>query len=332
VSRTDFNVPNARSWRDIPQQVKPRAMSTEGRRRVAWGGVKTLAILAITSGVVWGGIEVGAALRGNPKQFSAAVEAVPVKEVVLITDGVLDQPWLLRTLGLPKKASLMELDLYALRAKLIACGQVRTATLTRNFPATLTISISERSPVARIMARMDGVSPMTVLVARDGSVFEGIGFDADMVKTLPWLDGVKLSRQDDHFVPIANMEPVADLLAKAKLEAEHLYRTWDVVSLARLQSDGEIEVRAKGIGKIHFGTTEDFFRQLARLDLLLDKARAQTDKPLREINLAIGSQVPVTFDDPALVPAASTANGARPTAAKTPSAPTFTNVQRKSKL
>jgi hypothetical protein len=301
-------------------------MSSEGRRRVVFKGARTLTILAVISGMVWGGYEIGAALRGNLQEPTGAIAAVPVKQVVLISDGVLDQAWVVHTLALPKNASLMELDLYALRAKLLACAQIRSATLTRNFPSTLTISLSEHSPVARIMSQTAEGEHQMVLVSREGTIFEGIGFDPEMVKTLPWLDGVKLIRQQDHFAPIPNMEPVADLLAKAKLEAEHLYRNWQVVSLARLQSDGEIEVRAKGVGKIVFGTTEDFFRQLARLDLLLDTAQKQTDKPLREINLAIGAQVPVTFDDPTLVP------GVAPTSAKSTSPSGTPNRQRKSKL
>jgi cell division protein FtsQ len=100
------------------------------------------------------------------------------------------------------------------------------------------------------------------------------------------------------------MEAVADLLAKAKLEAEHLYAGWRSVSLARLESDGEIEVGTKDGTKITFGTSEDFFRQLANLDAILDAARAHPEKALREINLAVGGQVPVAFDGAAPPPPA----------------------------
>jgi cell division protein FtsQ len=334
VNRLDANMPQSRSWRDIPQQVKPRAMSPEGRRRLAWRGVKSVLAIVLVGGLIWAGIEIAATLRGSSRQLTNAAETTPVKEVVLITDGVLDHKWLIRTLALPKNASLMQLDLYELRARVTASGQVRTATLTRNFPATLTVSLSEQSPVARVKAQLGSDDPRTLLVARDGTVFDGVGFDSGMVATLPWLDGVKLARRGAAFAPIAGMETVADLLAKAKLEAEHLYRTWQVVSLARFDADGEIEVRAQGVEKIIFGTHEDFFRQLARLDALLDMAKAQTDQPLREVNLAIGSQVPVSFADPALVP--GPANG-KPGAARaaTPAgraaASTLPNPQRKPK-
>ena len=170
------------------------------------------------------------------------------------------------------------------------------------------------------------------LVAREGRVFEGIGFDEEMIETLPWLDGVKLVRQGETFLPIAGMDTVAELLAKAKMEAEHLYRTWRIVSLARLESDGEIEVRDKDVSKIYFGTNEDFFRQLARLDLLLDTARLQTEQSPNVINLAIGSQVPVTFDDPALTPMAMK-TGALPVLDRnSPMLSIPSNLQRKKKL
>ena len=306
-------------------------MSSEGRRRLVWNGVRTAALVAILGGIGWGGYEIAAALRGSPKRFHGAAPSVPVNEIVLITDGVLNQAWLIETLALPKNASLMELDLYRLRSKLMAHAQVRSATLTRNFPATLAVSLSEYSPVARMMAQVNGEEPRMFFVAREGIVFDGIGFDVEMVTTLPWLDGVKLTRKNDAFVPIAGMETVADLLAKAKMEAEHLYRSWTVVSLGRLESDGEIEVRDRSVAKIFFGTNEDFFRQLARLDLLLDTARAQTDKSPREINLAIGAQVPVSFDDPTLTPLAmksAVTQAGRPS----PGPPASSNLQRKTKL
>ncbi len=286
----------ARHWKEIPQQVRHRAMSSEGRRRVVFGGLKTAGIVAALALLAWGGLELASAFQDDPKKMPEVVKAAAMKDLVLVTDGVLDQAWLARTLALPKVTSLMELDLFQLRARLLASGQVRAATLTRNFPATLAVTLAERTPVARLQVEDKAGAPQTLFVARDGVVFEGTGFDPKMTDTLPWLAGVKLARQGGAFLPVAGMEPVAELLAKAKLEAEHLYVNWRVVSLARLESDGEIEIGTKDGTKITFGATEDFFRQLANLDAILDAARAQPDKALHEINLAVGGQVPVAFD------------------------------------
>ena len=299
-----------RNWRDIPQQMHPRAMSSEGRRRVTYSVLKTVAFVVVLAGLAWGGFEVAGTFRETPRKGSEALQTSPVKDLVLVTDGVLDQAWMNHALALPKNTSLMALDLYQLRARLLASGQVRTATLTRSFPSTLAVSISERAPVARLSAQDKDDLPRTLLIARDGVVYEGVGYDAAMIQTLPWLAGVKLTRVGGTFQPIAGMESVAELLAKAKLEAEHLYNTWKVVSLGRLESDGEIEVSTKAATKITFGINEDFFRQLANLDAILDAAAAHPEKTLREINLAVGSQVPVAFADAA--PASSGPAAGRP--------------------
>jgi len=294
-------------------------MSTEGRRRVWFGLLKSGAILGVLGALTWGGLQVAATLQKNPAKSTEAIASAPVKDLVLLTDGVLNQAWVNHALALPKNTSLMALDLFQLRARLLASGQVRSATLTRSFPTTLAVSISERMPVARLSAQEpEDPAPRTLLVARDGVVYEGVGYDPAMIQTLPWLAGVKLTRVGGAFQPITGMGPVAELLAKAKLEAEHLYGTWRVVSLARLDSDSEIEVTTRDATRVTFGINEDFFRQLANLDAILDAAAAHPEKMPREINLAVGAQVPVAFSDvvpavPADAPAAGrTAPVSRP--------------------
>ncbi|HEX2853166.1 MAG TPA: FtsQ-type POTRA domain-containing protein [Opitutaceae bacterium] len=292
----DFNPPPARSWRDIPQPVKPRAMSGGGRWRLVRAGLRVAGFTAVLLAVGWGIWQVTEVLQHGPRQMAAVAKAPPVKDVLLATDGVLGREHVAEILAVPKGATLMDLDLLKLRDRLLATGQVRTAKLTLNFPSTLMVTISERSPVARIKAAMPEGVQQELLVARDGVVFAGADFDPAMLATLPWLEGFSLMRQNGMLWPISGMEAVADLLARAKLETEDRYHTWEVVSLARLRTDGEIEVRTTSGTRVVFGTREDYFRQLARLDLLLDTtAKAQPDKALREINLTLGAQVPVTF-------------------------------------
>jgi cell division protein FtsQ len=290
------------------------------------GVFKTVLAVAAVGALGWGAYETAAVLGGHSQRVTRGVSTAVVKDVVFATDGVLDRRWIVETLALPKDAALMDLDLFQLRARLVASGQVLSADLTRNFPSTLAVHVTERSPVARVMAQVGTEPPKPYLVARDGVVYAGLGYEPAMLDSLPWLDGVKLTRRGDRFEPIARMATVADLLGKAKLEAEHLYRTWQVVSLARLESDGEIMVKSAPVETIRFSVTEDYFRQLARLDALLDKVRERTDAPLREVNLAIGAQVPAAFDDPALSPTPAPAKpGTRP-AAK-PAAPALTLFQ-----
>jgi cell division protein FtsQ len=286
-------LPETRSWREIPQQVKPRAMSGEGRRRVAMGTLRaTMGVVAVGA-ALFGAWAVVASLRPGTVS-SEGTTGERVKSLVLVTDGVLDRTWLARRLQIPQDATLMGLDLGVLRSRILADRQVVSASVERNFPSSLTVRVSERTPVVRMMAREGQGEPGMLLVSRDGIVFPGTGYDSAMLGTLPWLDGVTLQPQAGGFAPVEGMREVSDLLACARLEADALYRDWQVVSVARLASDGEIEVRTRGGLKAVFGAKEDYLRQIARLYVL---AGASTDPthPLRSVNLALGSQVPVEY-------------------------------------
>lgn len=273
-------------------------MSRGGRWRLALATLRMMAVLALIATLGWAAWMVASSLQETPRGSAVAAPTVPLKTLVLKSDGMLagNRDWLARTLALPKRATLIELDLLALRDRLLADGQVATANLTRRFPDELVVQITERTPVARVMAEIGG-EQQRLLVARDGVVFEGAGYDAALIETLPWLGGVVLAREAGRFLPVPDMAVASELLGKAQLEAEHLYRTWHVISLARLRSDREIEVRTRAplAATIVFGATGDFLLQLAKLDYMWDQL---AKKPLRHarIDLSLGRQVPVTVD------------------------------------
>jgi cell division protein FtsQ len=298
MSSPTINPTHTRSWRDIPQQVSSRAMSRGGRRRVLAAGWRTGTAAVVVAGVIWAGWEVAAALRKNPAMMPQAAKAVPVKNFSLKTnaDGVLDANWLKRTLALPKGVSLMELNLEQLQARLLADGQVSVASVALNFPDTLEVRIAERSPVARLRAQLAPDDERTLLVARDGVVYEGTGYAAAQLESMPWLAGAKLSRAGGRFAPIDGMNRVAELLGSARLNNEALLATWQVISLERFASDREIEVRTKPGTVVVFGADGDFAVQLARLDYQWD-VLAKLPAPPTRIDLSLGkNEVPVAFD------------------------------------
>ena len=259
-------------------------------------GVRTTWFVALLGGLAWGAWTIVAALQENPQKVPAAAKAVPIKPPQLKTmrDGVLDDAWLARTLEIPPGTSLMELDLEKLRARVLADQQVLTADLTRLFPDRLIVQVTERMPIARIRVDLGEVQ-RDLLVARDGVLFYGTGFDSGMLKTLPWLDGIAIAREGAGFRPIARMETVAQLLADAQFSAPHLYQYWQSVSLARLESDRELEVTMKNGTKALFTAKGSFFVQLANFDEIVDRlsrirgARAHVD-------LTLGREVPVTVE------------------------------------
>jgi cell division protein FtsQ len=257
--------------------------------------LKVVAIVSLLGGSAWGIYAMVHTWESDRAAIASAVKSEPVKDIVVVTDGVLGKDWAAHTLALPRNVTLMALDLAALREKLIAVGQVRVAVLTRSFPDTLVINLQERTPVARLQIE-EGLQKKQLLVAKDGVVYEGVSYDKTLLASLPWLDGFALRRADDGrgFAPIDGMKHVADLLTTAQIQAPNLYREWLFVSLARLADHNEISVKAQDVAEIVFTTKEDFFPQIAKLDYIIDELKRTTpDVAVASIDLAIGSQVPV---------------------------------------
>jgi cell division protein FtsQ len=290
--------PPGRSWRDIRQEVTPLAMSRKGRRRRLAAGSKVVAGVVLVAASAWGIFEVAHSWKTDRVGLTTAVHSEQVRDVVVITDGVLTRDWVNATLALPRNISLMALELPGLRDKLLATGQVRVAVLTRNFPDTLVVTLQERSPVARVQAADTDGTPKQLLVAKDGVVYDGILYDKTMLASLPWLDGIRLVKAPHGFEPIEGMDEVAKLLSTAQLNAPHLYREWLIVSLARLQERDEIVVKAQDVPEIVFSRKRDFFKQIAQLDDVIDQTRrAEPALVLQSVNLSLDGQVPVKLQN-----------------------------------
>jgi cell division protein FtsQ len=290
----------ARTWRDIPQTIAPRAMSSTGRKRMFFATSRSVVVLVLACASLWAGYEIFQTWQDNPARITAPVKSAIVKNISVRGQNlVVDQPWVMRTLALPRTADLMELDLFALQARLLASGQVRSAELTRKFPDTLVVSLEERSPVARVNVRFGEGDADTYLVSREGIVYQGACYKDEVLKSLPFLAGVALRRSNGRLLPLEGMSVVADLLGTARVHAPALYRNWAIISLEKLASDGQVIVRSTDSGEVVFGTREDFFKQVARLDYIIDETRKNpAAAPLKSINLAVGEQVPVSFELP----------------------------------
>lgn len=291
MSKSSAPLPIARTWRDIPQQVKPRALSRQGRRRLTWRSVRLAGGLAALGVACVAGWQIAAVLRTGRGGLGAPRPERIGDHIESTTDGVLDRAWVRQTLSLSPGATLADIDPAVLRARLLAGGQVQAVDLQRHFPHTLAVHLSERTPVARVMAATGAGAPRQYLVARDGVVYEGLGYDPAMVNALPWLDGVHPQPGRPGIASIPGMPAAASFLSRAEMDAQHLYRHWRVISLERLASDGLIEVRTdQGLSIIFATRTEDEFPQLARLDTLLDTVPAGS---LARIDLSLGQSVPI---------------------------------------
>jgi len=294
-------------------------MGREGKKRVAMAIGNIVGLVLVLGAGAWGVFEIVKVWETNPTRITAPTKGVPIRDYALRTDGVLDKDWVQRTLALSKTASLMEIDLVDLKHRLEESGQVSKAVLERKFPDVLVITLQERTPVARIMALIGDAAPVSFMVARDGMVYSGFGYDVTMINALPFIDGVKLTREGSGFVRLEGMESVADLLGTAQASVPSLYHSFKIVSLARFALDRTLLVKSAEVEVITFGSSQDsFYRQLARLDYILGETRRQNaagqQQQIKSVNLAVGDkQVPISFET-----AADTSTASRQSAASSP--------------
>ena len=309
-AKSEKNSAEERSWRDLDQNVNPRRMSAQGRKRFALAALNVALLGAMVCGGLWGGYEILATLTSDTAALRDPAGAAPLRDIVVVNDadGVLDQEWVEQTLKVAKGTPLMEIDLYELRTKLLATPQVKACDVRRDFPGTLTVTLRERLPVARVNARKPDGRTTTYLVARDGVVYAGQGYESSRLALLPYLDGVRLAHNEyGGFRPLEGMEDVANLLQAAQNAAPLLYADWRVVNLSRYSLYGEILVKTRRIPEIVLSRKIDFTQQLARLDYIADYARTQPDAVVQRVDLSLGGDVPVAFDnaDSRLLPASS---------------------------
>jgi cell division protein FtsQ len=283
--------PEDRSWRDINQSVNTRAMTSQGRRRFGWNLVRMFGTTLLIGAACAIGIYLWRGFETPVETLGPVASGEPVRDVVVLTDGVLADAWVLERLALPEGILLMSVDLEAMKAALEMEGQVRAAIVKRDYPDTLVVTLAERMPIVRVMVPLEPGKPEAMLVGRDGFVYRGYHYDPQMVATLPWIDGIRLSREGDGFAPIQGMDRVSDLLLAARQEAPHLASQIRVVSLAEHPL---MIVKTRSAEKIIF-EGENYRRQFGRLDFILDHYRDAVGPEVRfkRIDVSIEAQVSV---------------------------------------
>jgi cell division septal protein FtsQ len=277
------------SWRNIRQNVGGKGETKLAKSRTRARTSRFMAGLFLVALVV-GGVASGIwYLDKGPKPVSSKIKANPIEEIVLLTDGVLSDEWINRRLQIPAETGLMEVDIQAIKDRLEADGQVAAATISRRFPSTLVVSLSERAPVARVVTQgADGLGNV-FLVAVDGFVYRGFGYDSQQLEVLPFLDGIRLVRRGDGFEPISRLDDVVTLFSVARQMAPHLCRQWRIVVLDRRPF---IVVRTREVKEIIFEPGA-YRQQLARLDYILDYYQSTPDDRPSRIDLSFKNQAAV---------------------------------------
>ncbi len=280
------------SWRDIRQTVSSKKITVHAKKRFWKYLAKTLAASATVVGIGLGIVYLVSYFDSEKTSAVSLVESTPIEEVILLTDGVLPDEWITKRLELPDGVGLMEVDIEGIKNRLEAEGQVKSAVITRDFPGTLVVSLHEQVPVIRLLARSKNGQTQMMLVGKDGVVYKGQGYSRQLLRGLPFLDGVRLVREGNGFKPIPGIDSISDLLQLTRQEAPHLYSTWKTVSL---KDSPRLTVKTKDVSEIVF-EPGNFRRQLAKLDYILDYYRRAAGEDMERIDLSFRDQVAVEVE------------------------------------
>lgn len=286
------------SWRELagPRRSRVNSPQAKKRRRTRW--VKfffgLMVLCMVVSALTW----VALALKQREKNIPITPSSKPIERIIFDTDGVLPDIWLSKTIRLRAGMSMMEADIHELKAHLEADAQVKSASVERVFPSDLRIRVEERLPALRLaIAGPDG-QPRLRLVARDGAVYDGLGYPKATLKNLPYVQPYQ--HADGSFMPMRGIESVADLLDLARRTEPNFFKTWQVVSLEHYSGDlnlpGQvIEVRSTLVPRIIFSASGDYVRQLDRLAYILEYVSNEGNQSLERIDLSLRGSAAVQF-------------------------------------
>ncbi|KRP37112.1 MAG: hypothetical protein ABS34_04405 [Opitutaceae bacterium BACL24 MAG-120322-bin51] len=286
------------SWRELAGPRRSRVNSAQARKRRQTRWFKFLAgfllLLVLLGGLAW----VGWTFKNSEETIPMTPSSKPIERIIFDTDGVLPDNWLSQTIKLRPGMSMMEADIHALKKSLEADVQVKSASVERVFPSDLRIRVKERVPALRLaVAGADGKRHLR-LVARDGRVYDGIGYSKARLENLPFVQPYR--HVDGSFFPMRGIESVAELLELVRSTEPKLFRTWQVVSLQHYSGDLDlpgqvIEVRSTIVPRIIFSASAGYRRQLDRLAYILEYVRNQGNPSIERIDLSLRGSAAVQF-------------------------------------
>lgn len=289
--------PNARNKRvSNPRQrkqqhlldVKIRESKERARRWRSISGFvfKLILFAGIVTGAWIGGKE---ALRRfvweNPDYF--------LHEINFTTDGALTREQVLTVAGIVEDRNIFTVDLAQARATIEQMPQVESAVVQRQLPNRMSVTVTERRPIAWVAAKGDldpSSSERSFLIDARGIVLRSRVVLPEYYH-LPIISGFETENLvPGKRVPALEMQAALELV---RLNADNTRFQARNIDLAKGYC---LVVTDQRHAKITFGL-DRIENQLARLNRYLDRA-AEEHREIQTVNLIVERNVPVTFFDP----------------------------------
>jgi cell division protein FtsQ len=274
--------------------VKLRA-STERKRLIG-------KIFGITSRIVLTVTVVTCCWLGGKEALRRFVFENPdyaIREVKFQTDGTLSREQVLKAGGLYEGQNIFRVNLGQSRSIIEQMPQVENADVIRTLPNKLTVTITERRPIAWVVSRADEdptVSDKAFLIDARGMLMKTRA-KLEEYLNFPVISGVQTENLvAGERVTTSEMQAALELIRQTSESTRFQARHVDM-------SKGYcLVVTAHSHAKITFGL-DRIDAQLARLHRYLARA-AEDQKEIQTVNLIVERNTPVTFVEPVSAEAA----------------------------
>ena len=291
-SKNKKNSDSGLSWQKLKPKSsrRPSTVPAFKKRMGMLARLSTLLAILVLAGLGFAWMEKIAHQDSGPLDLTGP--GTSIKKVKFSSNGVLSQKWFLNWFGPLRERTLMELDINKIRADLEKENQVVSARVKRVFPATLEISLLEKSPimVLRLKVKTGGYNDW--LVSADGSLYLGEGYSPAQLSLLPSLavPSSVLHRTEDGkgLKPLSEVSKVAPLLDLAQREYPAFYRDWKVVSYDlnnEFDPVSHILIRSGKVKKIRFAPHK-FATQMERLHYLFLESDFRKKQVIESIDLS----------------------------------------------
>ena len=235
---------------------------------------------------------------GPEAEVSEQVLPSYLSKVLFDSDGVLDEDWLSEALPFEGKQQLMDINIFEIKNQLESFAQVKQAEVTRLFPDSLRIDLSEAQPLFKMQLQFNGGTTDLYLVSEEGILYRGQAYSEATLNALPYL--IPFRHAEQAIQPIRGMSHVADLLRalkSAKLSERIRLRSVSLESFSGdLDMPGQIiEISSGLIPEIVFSANQDFSLQIARLNYILSYLNGRGNPDVERVDLSLRASAAVQF-------------------------------------
>lgn len=254
--------------------------------------------------ILFSGLAAGAWIGGKEalRRFVWENPDYYISEINFTTDGALTREQVLSAAGITENRNIFTVDLGKSRSIIEQMPQVESAVVQRQLPNRMSVTVTERRPIAWVAAKGDedpSSSERSFLIDARGIVLRSRVVLPEYYH-LPIISGF----ETENLVP-GKRVPAWEMQAALELVRLNSDNTRFQARNIDLSKGYCLVVTDQRRAKITFGL-DNIEKQLGRLNRYLDRA-AEERREIQTVNLIVERNVPVTFHDPEAEAAAAAA-------------------------